>query len=114
MAALNVPPLEVFRVWGKSKTVEEFCAHFDISRSYATTLAARYKLPKKKPTRKRRKNIVDPTPEEITTRAAEVRKKWTAQEHLSRSGAAKGCSWHVTVPVYNYSSSTGLFRPSTE
>ena len=73
--AYSVP--ELFRLWAGGASYKEIAASLGVSESYVHKLKDRHKLPNR--ARKQGKPTVDPTPEEIETRAAEARAR-----HLAR------------------------------
>lgn len=85
----NVPEIPVKKLkqlWETQRTTEEIAIQLRVSLTYLHTLARRHNLPKRthvqKVRRKHGEKEIDPTPEEIIARAAEVRARWTPAEHF--------------------------------
>ena len=102
----NVPEIPVKKLkqlWETQRTTEEIAIQLRVSLTYLHTLARRHNLPKRTHVQKvRRKNgekEIDPTPEEIIARAAEVRARWTSDEHR------RNCCYKsppVEMPSYSF------------
>jgi electron transfer flavoprotein alpha/beta subunit len=85
----EIPFKKLRQLWLTQRKTEEIATELQVSLPYLYTLAKRYNLPKrthvKKTMRPRGSKEVDPTPEEIVARAAEVRARWTEQEYARNS-----------------------------
>jgi hypothetical protein len=85
----DIPPKKLRQLWLTQRKTEDIAIELQVSLPYLYTLAKRYSLPKrthvKKTTRPRTQKEVDPTPEEIIARAAEVRERWTEKEYERNS-----------------------------
>ena len=79
----EIPLKKLKQIWGTQRTTEEIAIQLKVSLSYLHTLASRHNLPKRTHIQRTRPGLgeIDPTPEEIEVRAAEVRARWTAAEH---------------------------------
>lgn len=98
----GVDILELFRLWNTDTTTEEIQAELGISRSKLYQLAAKHKL-RRRPSIKEEsteRQPKDPTEEEILARAAEVRKRWSPQDHEKRRVSKTQSVW--CVPTYTY------------
>lgn len=85
----EIPFKKLRQLWLTQRKTEDIAVELQVSLPYLYTLAKRYNLPKrthvKKTLRPRGKKEIDPTPEEIIARAAEVRARWTEQEYARNS-----------------------------
>lgn len=85
----DIPLKKLQQLWFTQRKTEDIAIELQVSLAYLYALAKRYSLPKrthvKKTIRPRAKKEVDPTPEEIIARAAEVRARWTKQEYERNS-----------------------------
>jgi len=96
------------KLWLTNKTTEEIAVSLRISLSYLQSFARQHGLPKR--THVPRKRIrpageIDPTPEEIIARCAEVRARWTEREWNRNLFRPKP----VEIQQYSYDSRTGIF-----
>lgn len=99
--------LDVLALWHTSLHTDEIAKKLNISVNALQDFARRNKLPARSHVPRRAKSkIVDPTPEEIAERAAEVRAMRTTTEH-NRLTQYK--HEPVEVKQYAYSSRTGIF-----
>lgn len=99
--------LEVLALWHTSLHTDEIAKKLRVSVNVLTDFSRRNKLPKRTHVPRRSKSkIVDPTPEEIAERAAEVRAMRTASEHARLTDYKQR---PVEVRQYAYSSRTGIF-----
>lgn len=75
------------QLWKTQRKTEEIAILLNVSLPYLQALARRYKLPKRLHIEHRRGRKpngtpeIDPTPEEIMTRAAEMRARWTERDY---------------------------------
>jgi hypothetical protein len=70
---VDVPLL--FELWGRNVEVRLIAERLGVRETYITKLATRFKLPKRMPQKAENngRTVVDPTPEEIAERAAQIR-----------------------------------------
>jgi hypothetical protein len=86
---IDVPLL--FSLWSTSIQNRELAARLGIANSRLWEIRRRYGLPYR--SQERQKPTADPSPEEIETRSAVVRRRWTQAETARRLvGATPG--WH--------------------
>jgi len=100
--------LDVLRWWHGELPTEEIAKKLKVTHAALQEFARRNKLPRRThvPRRSPNTKIVDPTPEEIAERAAEVRARRTEAEN-ERLSFYK--SHRVEIRQYAYSSQTGIF-----
>lgn len=83
---VDVPLL--FALWAdNSLTRAEIASRLNISHTFLTRLAAKHKLPPRQSERKR--NVADPTPDEIAERARQCRERHFAERRAERDDLTK-------------------------
>lgn len=86
------------QLWKTRRTTKEIAILLQVSLAYLHTFARRHNLPKRVHiARKANEKEIDPTPEEIALRAAEVRARWTDSDYRKNS-----CYKPKKVEIRNY------------
>lgn len=98
----GVDILKLFQLWRTSMTADEIQFELGIGHNKLYQLVKKHKLPRRPPIKEEptERQPKDPTEEEILARAAEVRKRWTAQDHEKRRVSKTQSVWRV--PTYTY------------
>ena len=86
---IDVPLL--FQLWHTDLKNDELAARIGVARGNLWHLRQKYGLPERKQQRTR-PPAVDPTPEEIIERCAEVRRSWSPEEEARRL-CCKSARW---------------------
>lgn len=101
MARMSFDVAELHRLWYSGMTNAELCYTLGVARSSLDVLRSRYKLDRRPFERNNKKAEPEsPTIEEIEARAAEVRARWSEEEHLRRLCAAGRREW--SMPAYAF------------
>jgi hypothetical protein len=99
------------KLWYKNVRIEDIALYFGVSDERIRVAAARYNLDPKNKVQEvfdSEWQPGDPTQEEIKERAAEIRAKWTATEHLIRRGIRTDTPvW--TPPAFTYNTGRAMF-----
>lgn len=92
-AAIDVPRL--FELWNTQISNTDICVAIGVSRSTLDVLRMRYKLPRRLHLKKQPTEACesDPTPEEIESRAAQVRAGWSEEEEQRRIVGRRRSRW---------------------
>ena len=96
-------------LWYTALTTEELAAELNTSVRGVYDIGKRYNLPKRahvKKKKNRRKDIPDPTPEELEARVKEIQAGWTDEEREARA-SKRACA--VTIKNFVYSQDTRRF-----
>lgn len=111
----EIPVKKLKQLWQTQKTRSEIAFELCITLKTLKLLETRYNLPPKSSGRRAgRKNFekeVDPTPEEIIARAAEVRERWSARD-FARSMGYRGKD--VEVRLYSFDRASVSFSDVTQ
>lgn len=107
----KVPRDALKALWDRNSLPTELAAHFNVSKSAIYTLAEHYKLGKRAWARDRLEQTeIDPSPEEIRERAAEMRQKWSDDERYRR---AHGFLPRVEIRRFAYNGVSVCFNQLT-
>lgn len=99
--------LEVLTLWHTDLPTDEIAKKLRVTTSALQDFGRRNKLPRRTHVpRRAQSKIIDPTPEEIVERAAEVRAMRTASENARLTNYKQK---PVEIKQYAYSSRTGMF-----
>jgi hypothetical protein len=95
----DVPAL--FRLWNTELSKIEIAKQLGISPGALSRLAAKHKLPEKENGNVGRTRDVDPTPEELEARMAEIKAGWTDKDHEDRFCGPRKKTWQPPVVAYD-------------
>lgn len=102
MGRIDIDVPRLFALWGTTISNMDLCLAIGVSRTTLDTLRMRYKLPRRPRVKKDSPEVCesDPSPEEIESRAAQVRAGWSEEEEQRRIVGRRTARW--APPRYCY------------